>query len=142
MSRTRITPALRRIVAERSRYRCGYCLTAEEVVGTLFTVDHIVPESVGGTTTAENLCLSCWSCNLIKSDRIAAIDPLTGETSRIFHPNTQRWTEHFTWEADGLLIVGLTATGRATVNALRLNRVPLVNARRLWIDAGWHPPQD
>jgi hypothetical protein len=141
MSQTRITPVLRRIVAEKSGYRCSYCLTAEEIVGTLFTVDHIVPESLGGLTTTENLCLSCWSCNLIKSDRIVAIDPLTGETTRIFHPNTQTWSDHFVWEAGGLLIVGLTPTGRATVNGLKLNRPPLVNARRLWIDAGWHPPQ-
>jgi len=42
----------------------------------------------------------------------------------------------------GLFIVGLTPTGRATVNAIRINRPELVNARRLWIQIGNHPPQD
>ncbi len=140
MSRTRIPPALRQLVAERSRHRCSYCLTPEDIVGAQFTVDHIIPESLGGATMPDNLCLACWGCNLIKHDRIAALDPETGETARLFHPQKQDWHTHFVWEADGLLIAGLTPTGRATVNALKLNRAPLVNARRLWIEAGWHPP--
>lgn len=142
MSQTSILASLRRLVAERSRYRCSYCLTAEEVVGALFTIDHIIPESLGGTTTQGNLCLACWSCNLIKGDRITGVDPQTGEIVRLFHPYLQSWQEQFTWQADGLLIVGLTSTGRATVNTLKLNRSTLVNARRLWIKAGWHPPQN
>jgi len=142
MSRDRIPPAMRRAVAERSRHRCCYCLTAEDMVGVPFTVDHIVPESLGGPTTLDNLCLACWGCNLIKRDRIAALDPETGVIVRLFHPNKQVWREHFAWEAGGLYIVGLTPIGRATVNALRLNRAPLIRARRLWIAAGWHPPHD
>ena len=99
-------------------------------------MDHIIPESLGGRTTLDNLCLACWSCNLIEQDRIVAADPETGATVRIFNPNTQEWGAHFAWQMDGLLVVGLTPTGRATVNALRLNRPELVNARRLWIEAG------
>jgi hypothetical protein len=38
------------------------------------------------------------------------------------------------------LIVGLTPTGRATIEALKLNREPLVNLRRLLYAAGEHPP--
>jgi hypothetical protein len=142
MSRAHISPALRQAVAERSGYRCSYCQTAENITGSLFTVDHIVPESLGGQTTLDNLCLACWECNLLKHDRIVAADPESGATVRLFNPNTQVWREHFAWQMDGLLIVGLTPTGRATVNAIRLNRPALVNARRLWIQVGSHPPQD
>lgn len=142
MSRTRIPPALRELVAERSHHRCSYCLTPERIVGARFTIDHIIPESLGGTTTPDNLCLACWGCNLIKQDRVAALDPETGEMVRLFHPHKQDWNEHFAWVAGGLFIVGLTATGRATVSALKRNRAPLVNARRLWIEAGWHPPAE
>jgi len=142
MSQTHISSTLRQLVAERSGYSCSYCLTAQDIVGASFTIDHIVPEALGGTTTADNLCLACWSCNLIKGSRIAAIDPQTNEMARLFDPNTQKWNEHFTWQADGLLIIGLTPTGRATVHGLKLNRPPLINARRLWIKAGWHPPQE
>lgn len=136
MSQTYIPPTLRQAVAERSCYHCSYCLTSERIVGALFTVDHIIPESLGGATVLDNLCLACWSCNLIKHDRIAALDSETGVMVRLFHPNNQKWPEHFTWQAEGLLIVGLTPTGRVTVSALKLNRAPLVNARRLWIQAG------
>lgn len=142
MSRTRLTPALRQQVAEKSGYRCSYCLTTEEIAGARFTIDHIVPESLGGATIPDNLCLACWQCNLIKGNRIAAVDPRTGETVRLFHPNNQNWTDYFQWHAGDLLIIGLTPRGRATVTALKLNRPVLINARRLWIEAGWHPPQD
>ena len=38
-------------------------------------------------------------------------------------------------------IVGLTAIGRATVEALKMNNEFIVPARRHWVEAGWHPPQ-
>ncbi|MFZ1238764.1 MAG: HNH endonuclease signature motif containing protein [Anaerolineae bacterium] len=142
MSHAYIAPVLRQAVVERAGHRCSYCQTAENVTGSLFTVDHIIPESLGGRTTLDNLCLACWSCNLIKHDRIVATDPETGATVRLFNPNTQEWHEHFAWQMGGLLIVGLTPTGRTTVNAIRINRPELVNARRLWIQIGSHPPQD
>ena len=140
MSRATITPALRRAVAERSGYRCSYCQTAERLTGSQLTVDHIIPESLGGQTTLDNLCLACWECNLLKHDRIVATDPESGTTVRLFNPNAQLWHEHFTWHMAGILVIGLTPTGRATVNALRLNRPVLVSARRLWVQIGGHPP--
>lgn len=106
------------------------------------TVDHVIPEALGGTTTVDNLCLACWDCNLAKQNRIAAADPESGEVIPFFHPNKQEWNDHFAWQQGGALIVGLTASGRATVNALALNRLVLVQARKRWIKAGWHPPQD
>lgn len=141
MSDTSIPATLRQVVARRSRYQCSYCLSQEDIVGALFTVDHIIPESLGGTTTADNLCLACWDCNLAKHNRIAAVDP-DGEMTPLFNPNKQRWHDHFIWQSNGLLIGGLTPTGRATVNALRLNRLPLVKARQRWIEVGWHPPPE
>ncbi len=57
----------------------------------------------------------------------------------LFHPRTQRWQEHFTWDERFELIIGLTATGRATVEALKLNRTEVVNLRRLLYAAGEHP---
>jgi hypothetical protein len=142
MSPAYISPALRRAVAKQSLFRCCYCLTSEHIVGAEFTVDHIVPEAVGGATTLDNLCLACWGCNLYKQDRIAASDPDTGVVVRLFHPLRQVWQEHFAWYESGLIIVGLTPTGRVTTSALRLNRPPLVKSRRLWISAGWHPPAE
>ncbi len=135
-----IPPSLRRSVAEKSLHRCCYCLTSELIVGAEFTLDHIIPQSLGGPTSIENLCLACWGCNLHKQDRIVALDSDTGLLVRLFHPNQQSWQEHFVWFENGLLIIGVTPTGRSTLNAIQLNRPALVKSRQLWISAGWHPP--
>jgi hypothetical protein len=140
MSYATIPPTLRSSVADHFQHRCCYCLTPERIVGAELTIDHIVPQALGGASTEDNLCLACWRCNLLKRDRVAAIDPATGLTVRLFNPRLQNWFDHFAWHEDGLVIVGLTPTGRATVTALRLNRAVLVDARRLWNEAGWHPP--
>lgn len=108
----------------------------------MFTLDHIIPESLNGSNEIDNLCLACWECNILKNDRITGFDLQTGLEIRLFNPNTQIWREHFTWQENGLLITGTTPIGRATVETLKLNRPHLVNARQLWIAAGWHPPQD
>ncbi len=142
MTRTYVPKWLRDRVAEAARHRCGYCLSAESVVGTRMEIDHIIPRSAGGLTEEANLWLACSLCNDHKSDRIAATDPLTGGLVRLFDPRRQVWSEHFRWAATAERIVGTTAIGRATVAALDLNRASLVVARRLWVKAGWHPPRD
>jgi hypothetical protein len=48
----------------------------------------------------------------------------------------------FAWNADFTLIIGLTPTGRATVETLQLNREGLVNLRRVLCAMGEHPPSE
>lgn len=140
MSSVYIPVALRRRVAEQSRHRCGYCLTQEIVVGRPMELDHLLPRSLGGPTTEDNLWLACSLCNEHKSNRVLVIDPQSGIQVRLFNPRKQRWQEHFEWAESGTRIDGTTDVGRATVAALRLNRPSLVLARGLWVAAGWHPP--
>ena len=142
MSGVYVSKTLRRKVATQAHHRCGYCLSAEELTGIPCDVDHIIPMSVGGQTIEENLWLVCSPCNQRKSDRTSASDPLTRRIVRLFNPRTDDWADHFVWAADGLLMMGTTAVGRATVAALQLNREMLVNARRRWIQGGWHPPKN
>jgi hypothetical protein len=142
MSRDHIPKALRERVATRAGFRCGYCRTSSFLVGTLFEIDHIVPESFGGKTEEDNLWLACPTCNGHKSDRTWALDSVSGETVRLFDPRNQTWTEHFAWSEAGDEIIGLTPTGRATAEALHLNRPVLVYARCLWVRWGCHPPPD
>jgi 5-methylcytosine-specific restriction endonuclease McrA len=142
MSRTHIPRTLRDRVADEARHRCGYCLTAEAVVGTPMELDHLIPEALGGLTEEVNLWLACSLCNDHKSDRVAALDPDSGEVVPLFNPRRQVWKHHFRWSPEGDQIVGRTPTGRATVLALQLNRPVLVRARQLWVAVGWHPPKD
>jgi HNH endonuclease len=142
MSQSYVPKALRQRVAAQARHRCGYCLTAEAIVGTPMEIEHVVPESLGGQTEEDNLWLACSLCNEHKGNRIAAVDPVTGELVRLFDARHQPWREHFAWTATGDRIVGLTPIGRATVVALDLNRPTLVVARQAWVTVGWHPPQD
>lgn len=131
---------LKREVAARTAFQCAYCRSQEAVAGVQFTVDHILPKSLGGTDELDNLFLACWDCNLFKRDRVAGLDSLTDTIVPVYHPNRQAWTDHFAWTEDGIWIVGLTPTGRATVRLLRLNRSALIHARRSWVEVGWHPP--
>lgn len=142
MSSVYVPQELRERVARQARYRCGYCLTQEVVVGTPMELDHIFPYSLGGPTIEENLWLTCSFCNLYKSNRVFAEDPESAQITMIFNPRLQVWKEHFAWVDSGSRVVGVTPVGRATVGLLHLNRPPLVRARRLWVSAGWHPPDD
>ena len=132
--------AWRQQIAERFQYRCSYCQSPQRLMGVSLTIDHIIPQSLGGATELHNLCLACWDCNLIKSDRTTGINTQTGIQVRLFNPNQQKWSDHFRWSEDGSHMIGVTPVGQATIIALKLNRTQLVEARRYWIKAGWHPP--
>lgn len=134
-----IPNALRRLVAERARGLCEYCQTAQIVVISM-EIDHIVPVTVGGATTAENLCLTCNQCNLFKLAYETGFDLETKEEVALFNPRIQQWSEHFQWDKSGTQLIGLTPTGRATINRLRINQPDALQARQLWVKAGWHPP--
>jgi hypothetical protein len=106
-------------------------------------VEHIVPRAQGGGDDESNLWLARPICNRHKSDKITGVDPESGATVPLFNPRTQTWTDHFRWSEDGLRIIGLTPTGRATVEALHLSDDPdVLEVRSYWILAGWHPPKD
>jgi hypothetical protein len=137
-----ISIELRRLLDERDKQRCAYCLTTEENCGLRMHVDHIVPETAGGLTILDNLCLARFTCNNYKQARQTGIDPLSGQRVPLFHPVKQLWSEHFTWDNSKTKIIGLTASGRATVTALHLNNFTVVIARHRWTSAGWHPPHD
>jgi hypothetical protein len=135
-----IPKILRTAVVERAKGSCEYCLSQATFATQSFAIDHIYPVSLGGMTALDNLALSCPGCNGFKSNKLEAIDPVTRQAVALFHPRQYAWDEHFCWSKDFLLVIGLTAIGRATVEALRLNRQPLINLRRALYGIGEHPP--
>ena len=99
MSSAYVPAELRRRVAAQARYRCGYCLTQEQIAGAVMEIEHIFPRARGGLTVEENLWLACSACNNYKSDRVNAQDPKTDLRARLFNPRFQVWEEHFAWNA-------------------------------------------
>lgn len=137
-----MTARQRRAIAERAGGGCEYCRGQERFATHPFSVEHVVPRSRGGNSGLENLAFSCQGCNNHKYTKTEGRDPVTGEHVPLFHPRQQGWREHFAWNEDATLIVGLTPTGRATVEALHLNRPGLVNLRRALYAHGEHPPPE
>jgi hypothetical protein len=135
-----ISVELQRQVRERFANCCAYCRTAEDLTVAIFEFEHILPRSAGGATAFENLCFSCPTCNRYKSDLVLAPDPVTQQEVALFHPQQDRWLDHFSWNDDATQIVGLTPTGRATIVALKMNRQQLIRVRRLWVAMNEHPP--
>lgn len=137
---TKIPATLRRWVIQRANNRCEYCGISQIGQVATFHIDHVIPVVAGGETTAENLALACVSCSLRKGARQKIEDAETGEFVYIFNPRQQRWNAHFTW--NGVEVIGLTATGRATVQALDLNRSTMLAIRAEEELRGRHPPPE
>ena len=135
-----VTAAQRRAVFNRAKYRCEYCRTPDAFVSDPFAVEHIIARSKRGLTRLPNLALACSACNSHKYNKVEALDALSQEVVSLFHPRKQRWQDHFAWSEDELLVVGLTPTGRVTIETLQMNHPKMVNLRRLLKLAGLHPP--
>ncbi|AGY60311.1 HNH endonuclease [Gloeobacter kilaueensis] len=142
MSSGYISEELRERVRQHAQDRCGYCLSPQKYVLGRLEIEHIIPLAYGGTNEEENLWLSCRLCNSYKGTQVRARDPITGRSTKLFNPRTQRWSRHFRWSPDGTRVIGYTVCGRATVIALQMNNLIAVTVRQQWELAGWHPPVD
>lgn len=131
--------ALRQQVEQRAYYCCEYCCSQARFSTQTFALEHIIPRSQNGETSLENLALACQGCNNFKYNKTEAKDPITHKLVPLFHPRQHLWQEHFTWDEQFEIIIGISATGRATVEALKLNRQELINLLRLLFAAGEHP---
>jgi len=103
-------------------------------------MEHILPQSKGGTSDEENLCYSCPWCNVYKGAKTHGVDSVTNTVVPLYNPREQIWDEHFYWSEDGRSIIGKTPTGRVTIHILKMNNPDALYARQHWVDAGWHPP--
>lgn len=54
-------------IYERDKWHCGYC--GDAVTRENATLDHILPQSQGGTHAKDNLRTACLMCNSIKSGK-------------------------------------------------------------------------
>lgn len=142
MSVGHVPESIRQRVRAWAHDRCSYCLSSQHLVYATLEIEHIIPRAGGGESNEGNLCLACRLCNSFKGAQVRAVDPLTGNVVPLFNPRRDSWPRHFRWSRDGSRILGRSARGRATVNALQLNNPVAMTVRRAWISAGWHPPDD
>jgi HNH endonuclease len=140
MPRVYISANTQRAVIERAQHRCEYCQSRADYTTEPFAVEHIMPVSRGGTSELDNLAFSCSGCNGHKYNRTEASDPTDRTLVPLYHPRLQRWQDHFCWSDDHAQIIGLTFTGCATVEALKMNRTGLINMRQVLYLIGKHPP--
>ena len=136
----KISPDVQHLVRQRADYLCEYCHTSERWQYVRFTIDHVVPVTRGGTDDPDNLALACFHCNRRKAAKLTAPAPDSGAEVALFNPRRDVWSEHFVWSVEGLTIIGLTPSGRATVEALALNRDRVINLRAADLAVGRHPP--
>jgi hypothetical protein len=121
---------LRAAVARRAGSRCEYCLIHEQDAGFRHQLDHIVSRKHGGDSTLANLAYSCVTCNRNKGADVASMDLVARVPVRLFHPRSDRWSDHF--QITGDRIEPLTPVGEATVRLLRLNSGERLLERRLF----------
>lgn len=135
----RISLSVRTEVKTRANDKCEYCHSPERFSVSGFSIEHVVPQSKGGMTELENLAFACQQCNNHKYNLTEAIDSVTKTLFPLFNPRRDEWSQHFAWDYQYLRIVGLSGTGRATVEQLKLNRSNLINLRHLLSSNGLHP---
>lgn len=59
-----MTPQKKLRIKERDGFRCTKCYSREQL-----TIDHIIPQSEGGTNDDDNLTTLCKGCNVMKSNK-------------------------------------------------------------------------
>ncbi len=141
MRSSHVPQKLRQAVVQRAHACCEYCLSQEQFSTQAFSLDHIIPVEKGGKTALNNLALSCQGCNNHKYTKTEGYDAITHQMIPLYHPRKHQWNEHFVWNEDCTLILGVTPTGRATVETLQLNRAGVVNLRQILSRAKQHPPE-
>ncbi len=117
---------------------CEYCRLPAAFYAGIFVGEHIIARQHGGGDEADNLAYACERCNLHKGPNIAGLDPDTGALTRLFHPRTDRWADHFAWSAH--ILIGLTAVGRTTIHVLAMNHPVARAVRAALLAEGVFPP--
>src|SRR5258707_1373011 len=112
--------ALDELVWSRAGGCCEYCRIQQDFDPLKFQLYHIIARQHRGATSADNLALSCYTCNTNKGPNIAGFDIDTQTIVPLFNPRLDTWSDHFRWHGSELF--GLTPVGRVTVHVLGINR--------------------
>jgi len=109
-----IVNAIRDNLLFRAGYKCEYCHRV--LLNASWQIEHIKPQSKGGTDHPRNLAVACSRCNLNKREATEGKDYVTGKQTRLFNPRRDKWENHFGVVAGQ--IVGHSLVGRATARLI------------------------
>lgn len=120
-----IPNSTRILVRQRADAACEYCGVNEHDAAGELTVDHVQPTAHHGSDESDNLAYCCYRCNLNKGDYW----PQSPGDVPLWNPRAEPRERHLLLLADGTLHP-ITSVGIATLERLRLNRLPLVAHRQ------------
>jgi 5-methylcytosine-specific restriction endonuclease McrA len=126
--------ALENLVRIRAGNTCEYCRLHQRFSRLTLSIDHVIARQHQGMTIESNLALACVFCNRHKGPNVAGIDPRTKRITRLFHPRSDVWSEHFRW--DRAVLVGLTGIARSTIAVLAINHPAQIAVRSALIEEG------
>jgi HNH endonuclease len=132
-------PDPRETVELRAGRRCEYCRAPQPATGIRYHLEHVFPESLGGTDDVDNLALACPTCNYYKSNHLLGLDEEGLASRRLFNPRKDHWDQHFEFDRVSLRLKGKTAAGSGTVNRLRMNDPLQIEGRAVWVDLDLFP---
>ncbi len=75
----------RRNIFERDQHTCQYC--AKKLPKSELSIDHVIPQSKGGSDSWENLVLACLKCNVRKGNHT----PSEANMPLIRRPRKPQW---------------------------------------------------
>ncbi|WP_442942756.1 HNH endonuclease [Nostoc sp.] len=52
-----VNDATKKLVKQRAKFLCEYCHSSEEASAALFSIDHIIPQSLKGSDDPDNLAV-------------------------------------------------------------------------------------
>jgi 5-methylcytosine-specific restriction endonuclease McrA len=88
MPKDYISVALKRLVFDRANGCCEYCRSQAKFAIESLVIEHIIPISRGGETSADNLALACQGCHNYKDNKTEGIDPIDAQPVTLFNPRT------------------------------------------------------
>lgn len=127
---------LRRDMYNKQNRRCAYCRIHVPLACDPMHREHIVYKDghPQWMFLPENLCVSCYRCNVYKGTTEVLMNPKTAEYPKdskgfkIIHPLYDRYSEHIEL-LNGILYRGKTAKGIFTIETCHLYRVDLAEER-------------
>ena len=112
-----VSAQTRKLVRERAKSLCEYCHSPEYLNSDRFTMEHLLPQSLGGTDEIDNLALACSRCNGRRYNFTTGIDPQSQQEVLLFNPRQKQWSMYYVWSVDGLLIIAKTGSSGFAVTS-------------------------